>query len=147
MGRIRRVPDPQRFDPKKQSREMTELFPAFGRRAGRGDTTWIGPMQPTPDSTRYTVRVTYSPRQAPAVWIDSPAIKSGAPHRYSDGSLCLFWPKEWRWSPEDSLAQTILPWTALWLYYYEMWQTTGEWLGPSSPHGSDSIKAREDAGN
>jgi hypothetical protein len=34
------------------------------------------------------------------------------------------------------IATTILPWTALWLYYYELWLDTGKWLGPSS-HATD----------
>jgi len=34
------------------------------------------------------------------------------------------------------IATTILPWTALWLYYYELWLDTGKWLGPSS-HSAD----------
>ncbi len=55
-------------------------------------------------------------------------------HRYPDGSLCLYWPDEWGWTARESLAATIVPWTAFWLYYYELWLVTGEWLGPSSPH-------------
>jgi hypothetical protein len=35
------------------------------------------------------------------------------------------------------IATTLIPWTALWLYYYELWLDTGKWLGPSS-HASDS---------
>ena len=27
------------------------------------------------------------------------------------------------------IANTIIPWTVEWLYYYELWQATGEWLG------------------
>ncbi len=58
------------------------------------------------------------------------------PHLYADGSLCLYWPKEWRWSRKAIIAETILPWAANWLLYYELWLDTGEWLGPSShdPH-------------
>ena len=25
--------------------------------------------------------------------------------------------------------ETIVPWASLWLYYYEVWHATGEWLG------------------
>jgi len=28
-----------------------------------------------------------------------------------------------------STEETIVPWACLWLYYYEVWHTTGEWLG------------------
>ena len=27
------------------------------------------------------------------------------------------------------IANTIIPWTVEWLYYYELWLATGEWLG------------------
>lgn len=27
------------------------------------------------------------------------------------------------------LADTIIPWTVEWLYFYELWLATGEWLG------------------
>jgi len=64
----------------------------------------------------------------------SPALPANAPHRYSDGRLCLYWPKEWRWSDSESIAATIMVWTALWLEYYEVWEAVGAWLGPSS-HG------------
>lgn len=32
------------------------------------------------------------------------------------------------------LAESVLPWTAEWLFYYEMWHVTGEWGGPEAPH-------------
>jgi hypothetical protein len=72
----------------------------------------------------------------------SPQLAPNPPHVYrsDDDSLCLYWPMEWSWTPTASLAATIVPWSALWLYYYEAWLVTGEWLGPSSPHGSGAPK-------
>lgn len=51
------------------------------------------------------------------------------PHMYSDGSLCLYYPKYNEWNYTDSWAETLIPWTSLWLFYYEIWIETGEWLG------------------
>ena len=51
------------------------------------------------------------------------------PHMYSDGSLCLYYPDYDEWKYSDSWAETLIPWTSLWLYYYEIWLMTGEWLG------------------
>jgi hypothetical protein len=67
-----------------------------------------------------------------------PQVQPDAPHRYPDGSLCLYWFKDWRWGPKSLIHETILPWAALWLFYYELWLDTGKWLGPSShdPHPS-----------
>ena len=51
------------------------------------------------------------------------------PHMYRDGSLCLFYPEYDEWKYTDSWAETLIPWASLWLYYYEIWLQTGEWLG------------------
>lgn len=92
-------------------------------------------LRPTADSAPYQVRILHEPGRFPKVWVVSPSLHPGSPHRYHiDGTLCLYWPKEWRWAPRESLASTIIPWTAFWLYYYELWLVTGDWLGPSSPH-------------
>jgi len=99
-----------------------------------GGVEWKGTLQPTVDSSAYEVVVLHEPDLFPVVYVEKPSIRKDAWHRYPDGSLCLYWPKEWRWSPRESLAETIIPWTAFWLYYYELWCRTGEWLGPASPH-------------
>jgi hypothetical protein len=33
-----------------------------------------------------------------------------------------------------AVADTTVPWTALWLYHYEVWHATGEWLGGGIDH-------------
>ena len=43
--------------------------------------------------------------------------------------LCLYYPKYGEWKNYMYIADTIIPWTIEWLYYYEMWRITGEWLG------------------
>ena len=114
---------------------MKAAFPQFRWRVTRaGGVEWKGALQPTPESHTYDVVILHEPDRMPLVCVERPSIRKDAWHRYRDGSLCLYWPKEWRWSPRESLAETIVPWTAFWLYYYELWCVTGEWLGPSSPH-------------
>ena len=61
------------------------------------------------------------------------------PHLYSDGSLCLYYPPENEWDFRDCWATTIIPWVSLWLYYYEVWMDTGEWLGGGT-HGKPKGK-------
>ena len=55
------------------------------------------------------------------------------PHTYPyDGKgarLCLWWPKNRDWVSSMKLADTFIPWTAEWLYYFELWLLTGEWSG------------------
>ena len=130
-----------RENPLLQRAAVKAAFPQFRWRITRaGGVEWRGTLQPTPESPAYEVRIIHEPDQRPMVYIDRPAISSDASHRYSDGSLCLYWPEEWSWTARESLAATVIPWTAYWLYYYELWLKTGEWLGPSSPHGLGTRK-------
>jgi hypothetical protein len=39
-----------------------------------------------------------------------------------------------------SIAETIIPWTSEWLYFYELWVFTGEWHGGGHAPGSDEDK-------
>jgi hypothetical protein len=49
------------------------------------------------------------------------------PHTFRPGRICLHLREEW--DATTYIHQTIVPWASLWLYYYELWQATGEWLG------------------
>jgi hypothetical protein len=80
----------------------------------------------------YQVEIRYKLTDCPKVRVLKPPLLAKAPHRYGDGTLCLYWYKEWIWRRHLLIAETIIPWTALWLLYYELWMDTGEWLGPSS---------------
>jgi hypothetical protein len=55
------------------------------------------------------------------------------PHTYAykgkGTCLCLWWPKKRDWVPQMKFADTLIPWTAEWLYYFEIWLKTGEWAG------------------
>ena len=92
-------------------------------------------LKPTEDSKEYSVKMVAKKGSTTVKLyvIDPPInrIENGkiVPHLYSDGSLCLFYPKNNEWYYKDSWAETLIPWASLWLYYYEIWQETGEWLG------------------
>ena len=112
---------------------MRTAFPNFQHRLGRDRmVTWYGTLQPSLSSPAYTVRIVYRKRGHPEVWVLKPILDPNAPHLYPDGTLCLYWPREWRWTDDESLALTIVGWAALWLQHYEIWQSIGTWLGPSS---------------
>jgi hypothetical protein len=51
------------------------------------------------------------------------------PHLYPGEYLCLYRPKYLEWTSQDYIAETIIPWASLWLYYFEIWHAIGEWLG------------------
>ena len=115
---------------------MRSAFPSFQYRLGRDrEVTWYGTLQPSPSSPAYAIRIVYRKRGDPKVWVLSPRLVRRAPHLYDDGTLCLYWPKEWRWTDDQSIALTIVVWSALWLQYYEIWKLLGVWMGPSSHEG------------
>lgn len=113
---------------------MNRRFPGFAFE--RKTMSWYGTLQPTDESPDYRIKVTYRIPRSPQVWVMRPSIDPEAKHRYDDRSLCLHYPKDDDWQPGFFLAKTILPWTAEWLYYYEVWQIDPErrWFGPEAPH-------------
>lgn len=119
-----------------QNLHVQHRFPGFVYRRECGAAAWRGTLQPRQFSQRYRVLVRYKLSSYPTVKIVSPALAAKAPHLWKDGSLCLYYPKEKPWQKDMLIAKTIIPWTALWLYYYELWLDTGKWLGPSS-HARD----------
>jgi hypothetical protein len=122
---------------------MWVSFPQFTyRRTRQGGIEWKGTLRPTFESPDYHMRIVHELWRSPRMWVLTPTLAADPPHVYSsdDNSLCLYWPSLWRWRPSESLAATIVPWAAMWLYFYEAWLVTGEWLGPSSPHRSGEPK-------
>lgn len=116
----------------------------FDRRGSR--MVWDGRLSPTATSDRYHTRIVCSRQQPqPRVFIVSPALierdGEAIPHRYDDTSLCLWQPAYHEWQPAYWIADTVIGWTALWLFFYELWHACGEWLGggehPGDEHRSD----------
>ncbi len=111
---------------------MSVVHPTFKARISRNRVTWTGDLQPSPISETYAVDIQYTLRGRPKVTVLQPVLRmrpSGekVPHTFSDGSICLHLHQDW--TPMMFVADTTVPWLALWLYYYEVWHATGEWLG------------------
>ena len=53
------------------------------------------------------------------------------PHLYQQKPprLCLYLPRTYEWQSWMRLDQTIVPWTALWLFYFEEWLASDDWKG------------------
>jgi hypothetical protein len=71
--------------------------------------------------------------RTPKVFVDGP----GSPHRYDDGSLCMWYPwdpPEQRWAFSDGLL-VLLNYIQAHLFREAWWREKGEWLGPEAPHG------------
>lgn len=119
-----------------QDVHVQRRFSTFSCRIKRGCATWRGHLQPRAVSPIYQIEIQYKQKQIPKVKVISPELVPNAPHLYADKSLCLYWPKEWRWRQDRLIAEIIIPWAASWLYFYELWLDTGKWLGTSSHDGS-----------
>jgi len=101
---------------------------------------WQGNVRPCPLSPTYYAELRYVLGRWPCVYVLAPALRSRAgrppPHRYEDGSLCTFDSRlgHGEWKPWMWLSKTLLPWTQLWLFYYETWLATGVWSGAEVKH-------------
>lgn len=61
----------------------------------------------------------------------------GSPHRYADGSLCLYYPLDpvqRRWTPDKGL-RSLISLAADHIFFEDWHRQTGEWIAPHAPHG------------
>jgi hypothetical protein len=75
--------------------------------------------------------------EVPRVFVDGP---TDSPHRYADGSLCMWFPydpPEHRWQRRDGPV-ALLGHIAAHLIREEWWRRTGEWVGDEAPHHAPS---------
>ncbi len=93
-------------------------------------------LQPTLVSRPYLARLRFRDGGSPKVWVEDPDLSRIArdrviPHLYDHKKiqLCLYHPSRFEWSAKMPIAKTIIPWTCLWLYFFEDWLITGEWHG------------------
>jgi hypothetical protein len=85
------------------------------------------------DFSKYKLKITCSKDLPPKVFLIEPAITKPY-HLYNDGSLCLYHPNNFNWGDDKSIAKDLIPWTYMWIYYYEMWLSTGIWYGDEYEH-------------
>lgn len=119
-----------------QAQRLRSAFPLASIQLKKQRLEWIGSLQPTPLSQVYRVQIEYVLGKRPDVRVLEPSLATTAghklPHVFRGKRLCLFrhWHREW--SPMMFITDTIIPWTTLWLYHYEIWLATGKWSGSKS---------------
>lgn len=106
-------------------------------------------IKPTKFSSKYKVKIHYKFSDGyPKVWLIEPKLdffEGKRPHHLyeddADGNprLCVYYPKFKEWKPTMDIAQSFIPWIITWLYTYEYWLVTGEWLYEESPRKSGNI--------
>lgn len=145
-----------RFFADTQIRAMTERFPTLNVVLDLPWVTiWEGEL--TPLSQPYRVRIVDHRGMDdgsirftslwPSVRLLTPIARRPEspdltiPHIYGPhddprgADLCLFHPQSRDWNDDMLVAESIIPWTAEWLFYYEMWLVTGIWGGDEAEHG------------
>jgi hypothetical protein len=113
---------------------MKAYYPHFRLATGHGVATWIGSITPSALSETYQVKIVYKLNKTPEVTVLSPQLRNHTngkpiPHVYPGNHPCVYLPESGEWHPGKFIAETIVPWISLWLYHYEIWHITGEWLG------------------
>jgi hypothetical protein len=112
---------------------MRARYPQFRSSTNHGTRiVWHGTLQPAPRSEAYEVEISYEVPFRPVVRVLSPKLQTWGnlkkqPHTFQDGSLCVHQSHEW--NGNKLVATTIVPWTSLWLFFYETWLDTGAWEG------------------
>jgi hypothetical protein len=101
-----------------------------------GQLVWRYRVMPTALSREYAVRIEYRNGRSPRIFLDDPDLTVLAegrqlPHVYEQKPtrLCLYLPGTREWHGALRIDQTIVPWAALWLFYFEDWLASDEWKG------------------
>lgn len=105
---------------------------------------WVGMLKSSPIGDEYKVKLTYELGKNPKVFVLEPSPlklaegKKFLPHVYDNKKqrLCLYYPDGKEWNSSKPLTQTVMIWAIEWLYFYELWLITGEWLGGGTVHGA-----------
>ena len=118
-------------DPRRLQKE-TELMRAFTRaqlRRSGASLIWYETIR-SEAHRAFRLLVEYPdrfPYSRPRAFIASPDI-GGAPHRLSDGSLCLF---NDPWATDIKTTALVVRNRAVtWILAYEVWCLTGTWEAP-----------------
>lgn len=97
-----------------------------------------GSVVPSEGCDAYKVKVSYVRGGIPEIFITDPYIKPDTEyHIYKEGNLCLYDWRDMPWQSKMKIHETIIPWTAEWLVFYEIWKLTGEWHGAIAPHDKE----------
>lgn len=130
-----------------QEKLLLKAFPdSYTKRNKNKSLIWIGQLQPTPLSRIYTILVNLVDNNVETFVVEPNKLKlyegeESLPHVYSTPKqkLCLFFPDGTEWNNGKKLVDTIIPWASEWLYFYEIWLVTGEWLGGGTVHDIKKI--------
>lgn len=114
---------------------IEKYFPCFRCSFKNRHLSCLGKITPSEGCAAYSVRIDYAVGGLPEVRILWPKIPvNRAIHMYRNGTLCLYYPPETPWKFTSNIHETIIPWTAEWLVFYELFLLKPVWLGKEAPH-------------
>ena len=123
----------------KQKLSLDLLYPDSRSTISNGKLEWYGKARPTAFSRQYDLRIEYKMGKIPEVWLLNARVDKMTdkkiPHNFKVDAeedkilMCLFRTKYDEWSKQKSIAETIIPWAVEWLFFFEIWQVTGQWNG------------------
>lgn len=133
---IRKPPAPGSINLARQLINLRSRYPGGQGEVRSGALTWLDWLRPSPLGRDYLARVHYAPDKPPSSYILNPSLTELAagknlPHVYSqaEGKLCLYLPGCGQWHTGMFIGATTIPWTIMWLYFFEEWLFSGEWKG------------------
>lgn len=129
---------------------LKNMYPGSRVTTGYDRTlSWYFQIAPSPLSNTYEVRLDYVLGKKPQVYVLTPLKlakgKTKLPHVYDTEKqrLCLYYPDGQEWNSTMPLAKTIVPWIYDWLYHYEFWLGSGNWLGGGIHPPANKVKIEE----
>lgn len=136
MGRVPKRGINKHLIAMREKKLIEKYYDCFECSVNHKKLKCLGIIKPTDYSDNYQLKIEYRPPITPNVNIISPKIEYNDDiHMYYDtNSLCLYYPGDMRWHAERHIYDTIIPWTAEWLVFYELYQITGRWKHPHVPH-------------
>lgn len=116
----------------------------------RSRLIWRGELSPSEFSRKYTAELIYARNSHPEVYVREPNLTELAggrslPHVYDAEKqlLCLYLPGCGYWTPDKSLASTVISWASLWLFYFELWLVTDVFYGQGQHPNPNQTNGRQ----
>lgn len=128
---------PRKLSVVEQFVSLKRLYPAEDLKLEPKKFVWIGYLKSSPLGNSYKIKIVFDKDKGPDVFVVDPVKlplaegKAKLEHVYDQQKqrLCLYYFDDRGWNKTKLLSNTIIPWTIEWLYHYEIWLITSEWLG------------------
>lgn len=129
-----------------QLQNLRSCFPNSKYTFINGRFVWQCYLQPTESSKKYLLTLKYDGKFPKAYLYnqgilksDTDSVKHVLKSEFKSENdeyvqLCLCYPLKNEWNRSMFISETFVPWALSWLYYYEIWRVTGEWLGGGIEH-------------